>query len=883
MYELLLDPADLPAHARSWGKRERDPAKAPHWLPLLDHCVDVAVVMEALLASPVVQRRLAGTALDHAQIARLCVLTGLHDLGKANLGFQAKADPHARRVAGHVGEGLSWLFDDDYGQEPIRQDARAAVRLDELASWFSQDCEAGALGMLVAAITHHGGAPADRTPHEPGWWRSDGWVDPVGTVAALTEHLFAAFPASKQVAPLLEASPAMQHGFSGLAMLADWLGSTRAAFPYGPPNGAARVGPAREAAGRLVREMGFAPTAFRDALGRTIDPRLATAPFPLRPVQEVMGATALPDGPSVALIESETGSGKTEAALIWFLRLFREGLVDGMYFAVPTRSAATQLHGRIHELLTRFAPHDWPPVVLAVPGYLQVDDQVGQRLAPFEVQWPDRAWARGWAAEHSKRYLAGGVVVGTIDQALLSVLPVQHAHLRASALRRHLLVIDEVHASDAYMEGLLAGPAVQRPREQRWGLLRQHVEAGGHALMLSATLGARTRTRLMSCGGAAVPADARYPLVTVACGGRVESLAPMAPGSKSVEVAVHAWADEPDRIAGRAAELASQGARVLVLRNTVRDAVEVQVALERLVGLDDPRLFRVGDVPAPHHARFAAADRKRLDRAVEDAYGKGVPGGSRILVATQTVEQSLDIDVDVLLTDLCPIDVLLQRIGRVHRHAERKRGPGFERARVVLLVPTKPLSTLIPEGGSVRGPHGWGRVYDDLRALQATWAEAESAAAGAGWRIPEDNRRLVEAGVDPNRLEALAEQLGGRWASHEMATIARALAQARMAARVIERRDRPLVDEDLRWVPRATEDAELLVTRLGERDLEVEFDPPFVSGFGQRVNRLRIPHHLTRDARAPEEPVATECVGSEVRFALESAHFVYDRKGLHRE
>lgn len=880
MVERVLASGALGVGLRAWGKRERDPSRPPYWLPLLDHCIDVATVMECLLQSSVVQRRLAGRELEPGHIARLCVLTGLHDLGKANLGFQAKADPEARVVGGHVGEALAWLFVD---RDPfVRPEARSATSLDELSSWFS-DGEAAALGMLVAAITHHGGPPSGGALHRAAWWRTEGGVDPVATVAALTGHLFVAFPMARRPAPLLDATPTFQHGFSGLVMLADWLGSNRSTFAYGPPNGMERVPAAREAARRLVAEMGFDLGVFRTALGGAIDPSRTTAPHPLRPIQQVMAEAPLPEAASVVVVESETGSGKTEAALIWFLRLFREGRVDGMYFAVPTRSAATQLHGRIVELLRRFAPQDAPPVVLAVPGYLQVDEVVGQRLAPFEVLWPDRTHARGWAAENSKRYLAGGVAVGTIDQALLSVLPVQHAHLRASALRRHLLVVDEVHASDAYMEGLLAGPAVPRPGEQRWGLLRQHMEVGGHALLLSATLGSRTRARLVGWRGGDVPNDERYPLVTLATSGQVDTWAPRAPGGKSVEMVVRTWSGDPAAIAERAANLAARGARVLVLRNTVRDAVGVQLALESLIGLDDPRLFRVGDTPAPHHARFAAPDRALLDRAVEAAYGKGAPGGPRVLVATQTVEQSLDIDADVLITDLCPIDVLLQRIGRVHRHAEREdRAAGFERAQVELLVPTEPLENLVSEKGDVHGLHGWGSVYDDLRMLQATWTMANRAEREGGWNIPEDNRELVEEGVDPDRLAALVLTLGGRWTSHEMVAIARELAHRRLATRIIERRDRPFVDEDLQWVRRSTEDPELLVTRLGERDIEVAFTPPFVSPFGARVTRLRVPFHMARGLLPPDTPLTCEQSGGRTRFVVQGAAFEYDRCGLNR-
>jgi CRISPR-associated endonuclease/helicase Cas3 len=132
-----------------------------------------------------------------------------------------------------------------------------------------------------------------------------------------------------------------------------------------------------------------------------------------------------------------------------------------MYFALPTRTAATQMHQRVYEAITRAFPSEStrPPVVLAVPGYIAVDDGVAHRLPGFEVLWNDneaeRFRFRGWAAENPKRYLAGPIVVGTIDQVLLSTLMVSHAHMRATALLRQFLVVDEVHASDSYMIALL--------------------------------------------------------------------------------------------------------------------------------------------------------------------------------------------------------------------------------------------------------------------------------------------------------------------------------------------------------------------------------------------------------------------------------------------
>src|SRR5690606_3841040 len=151
---------------------------------------------------------------------------------------------------------------------------------------------------------------------------------------------------------------------------------------------------------------------------------------------------------STVILEAETGSGKTEAALLHFMKLFHAGLVDGLYFALPTRTAATQIHGRVCAVIARAFPNaaTRPAVVLAVPGYLRVDDVLGTRGPNFSVAWspdqpapilasPQALWNddeveryrfRGWAAEHPKRYLAGTVVVGTIDQVLLSALKVNH-------------------------------------------------------------------------------------------------------------------------------------------------------------------------------------------------------------------------------------------------------------------------------------------------------------------------------------------------------------------------------------------------------------------------------------------------------------------------
>ncbi|MCA9655789.1 MAG: CRISPR-associated helicase Cas3', partial [Myxococcales bacterium] len=507
----------------------------------------------------------------------------------------------------------------------------------------------------------------------------------------------------------------------------------------------------------------------RRGLGSTAPSFHSISGFDPRPAQQATLELPLDRQGSLTVLEAETGSGKTEAALARFMRLFHAGEVDGLYLALPTRTAATQLHRRVHEALVRAFPREdeRPPAVLAVPGYLRVDDHEGRRLPGFEVLWNDDGKAalrhRGWAAEHPKRYLAGAVVVGTIDQVLLSTLMVSHAHMRATCAARHLLVVDEVHASDDYMIALLEA------------VLRFHLGAGGHALLMSATLGSAARGRLLAAAGPEpeLPGldDAvaePYPLVSHAPRGESpqrHAVAHVGAG-KGVHPRLLRAADEPEAVAAAALDAAQAGACVLVVRNLVRDCVATQLALEALASTRGASelLFAVGGIVAPHHSRYAREDRTRLDAAVEALFGKQRPSGrGRVLVATQTVEQSLDLDADLLLTDLCPMDVLLQRIGRLHRH-DRPRPAGFEQAQVQVLVPEqRALGQHIRADGTALGPHGYGTVYGDLRVLEATLRLCER---GGTFVIPEHNRALVEGSTHPSVLRALVEDLGEAWARH---------------------------------------------------------------------------------------------------------------------
>lgn len=841
------------------------------WHPLADHSADVAACCVALLGwrpngfSPtILNRRLARMGgldvLDEVHVARIGVLAGLHDLGKCNRGFQNKARGR-EPFAGHVGEVMALLEDPD-----LRQPFLRGIEWGELESWFEEP--EAATSALIACISHHG-RPAEPASGgvRPALWLPDADLDPVAYATRLALVIRGYLPASTAQRAVLPASTTFVHGLAGLVQLADWLGSDTALFPFS--DGTSRWPFALEAAQRAVTGIGLDATAAHLAL--TDPPTFAQlSSFAPRPMQAAVAALPLPDRDgSLTLIEDETGAGKTEAALLHFARIFQAGMVDGLYFALPTRTAAIQIQRRVQEMVDRLWPNRCgPSVVLAVPGYLRVGEAEGRSLPGFQVLWNDRQRdPTRWAAEHPKRFLAGTMVVGTIDQVLLSTLAVEHSHLRAASLLRHLLVVDEVHASDAYMGTLLAE------------VLSRHRQAGGHALLLSATLGSIAAVQFMS-GRAAIPpalseaSATEYPRLSVA---GFPSIAVSTQAQKPpVSLGLHPSLAEPAWIADAALIAARAGARVLVLRNTVSGCLAVQAELERQ---DDGRcLWRVdtphGPRPAPHHARFAREDREHLDLALERMFGKEANRhGGLVCCATQTVQQSLDLDADLLITDLCPMDVLLQRIGRLHRHARTDRAAGFTMPRCVVLVPDQGPADLLSDSGKSRVRDGLGTVYADLAIIAATWTELKQRARLC---IPNDNRALVEAATHPEALKPW-HVLDDRWSRHANQLLGVGIQHRQQAKGNRARWDLHWYEPDVRFPSRALD--ERIATRLGEGDRRIELATGTRGPFGQCISALTAPAWLLRGVPWDVAPVVT-CHTQCVQLAIADRRLRYDRLGL---
>ena len=871
----------------AWGKFKSQ--EQSH--PLTAHMLDVAACFWAAVQTSGVRRALARTAgreLTPLDMTRLSALVFLHDVGKANSGFQAKrwinlmqpAPSGWPAPAGHTSEALH-IFED---QQLLNQ-----LPVVEMSDWGTS-----CLSLWRASISHHGRPVETSSLIYPktiwGSVVSAGEVvyDPQATLHEIGQCLKQWFGPAFEAGPVLPDRPEFEHLFAGLVQFADWLGSDTRFFPYAEP-GEDRNQTAWQHAKEAVEKIGFNPSKWRSALPDTLNfSAIFDVPSP-RPMQAKMAQSDL--GP-LLILESETGSGKTEAALWRFAQLYQAGHVDALYFALPTRAAATQLYERTWQ----FADNLWqgsgqepPLVVRALAGYESADGQGVQKRPDFKVLWADepddqKAHTR-WAAESSKRFLAAPLAVGTIDQALLGALQVRHAHMRHSLLSRSLLVVDEVHASDAYMTTLLAH------------LLKAHLNAGGHALLLSATLGSSARHRYQRLIYPNVPTptlaqaiDLPYPAITD--GADIQGL-PDSGRSKRVHWQVKDCIDNVDAIAELAIHAAKQGAKVLVIRNTVPTALATFRAIENLAQQNDLQkaLFNLNGIATVHHSQYSREDRPQLDKAVEQQIGKKREERLQacIVVGTQTLEQSLDIDADLLITDLCPMDVLLQRVGRLHRHDRLpdERPENYQQAQAIVLVPA---------GGNLVGclkksRHGLGRfhngggIYIDLRILEATRRLISGADSHL---IPQDNRELVELATHVDALVAIEEELGVDWKTHGRDVFGDVLAATVQGNHSVLdfRKHFWEIDESGYEVGALhfTGTEQIISSRLGAGDYLLSFDPTLRGPFGIDVRKVPIrprmwPKELPLDTLPIVQTTATD---GNFTFTLGRSAYRYSRLGLER-
>lgn len=499
------------------------------------------------------------------------------------------------------------------------------------------------------------------------------------------------------------ASPTQARVLAGLTSVADWIGSGR---HFEDPNE-----PWREKIAAALDEAGFVPPTYRLGLGFAQVFGFEPHPAQIRLIEVV-------DRPGVYVLEAPMGLGKTEAALYAAYRMLEQRQACGIYFALPTQLTSNKIYQRFNAFLQNMLAEDCPQraLLLHANAWLLEQTEMG------EEGRPGGAWFH-----HAKRGLLAPFAVGTIDQALMAAMHVKHGFVRAFGLAGKVVILDEVHTYDAYT-GTLLDALVKLLRELHCTVI-----------ILSATLNQQRRSALLD-----TPLQSSaYPLITAMPAGDVPNELAAEP---PVGVCVRLQVESDDAHAVQEAlDRAASGQQVLWVENTVKEAQARYLDLAA-------RAAELGISCGLLHSRYTMADRARIENHWVDLFGKSGwesrPALGRILIGTQVLEQSLDIDADFLITRFAPTDMLLQRMGRLWRHTNTPRPIGA-RCEAWLLAPAPDVAIESPEAGFgasayVYAPYVlrrslevWSRrgevqLPQDIRSLiEATYAEREEAGAMA--------------------------------------------------------------------------------------------------------------------------------------------------------
>lgn len=793
------DPWSGPARA-VWGKTGKD---GDGWLPLVQHLEDAAGVAGLLWDTwlPTVVRRRLAEAMGSEEDARALTvfLAGVHDVGKATPGFAQLAHdvgrselvsamersglssatlPRAQRVrhtlAGHV--ALRDWFESRHGWPRPRADALASI------------------------VSSHHGIPArdEPTVRSAAGNRAslgdDAWaavrveiLDRMAVVAGADGVLGRVGEVKLRLPSLVD--------LVAIVVLADWIASDSDRFPHHGlptpdrphPSSDDRVALAAETLDLRVpwqpRELGDPGHAFAVAFPHLRDAR------PTALQAAALGAARAAGRGTLLVIEAPTGSGKSEAALLAAEALAARSGAGGIFVALPTMATTNAMFGRILRWVDAWAEGD--PAVWLAHGKAGLNDDFtglvrGGRVSGIhdaDGDGHDRPTARSstrvssWLSGRRKGLLAN-VVVGTIDQVLLGALQARHLPLRHLALSSKVVIVDEVHATDVYMRsyleqmlrylGAYGAPVVllsaTLPAAQRDQLVEAY-RAGRSAVRGSVTVGQTARTAVPSQRASVPTTPDAYPVLTVA--GETTTQIAVEQDQPSRAVEVRPVNDDLGALVEALVEATAAGGCVGIIRNTVSRAQETFDALVNVFGAD-VELF---------HSRFVAVDRAARERGLVDRLGPAGPRPRRaIVVGTQVLEQSLDLDLDLLITDLAPADLLVQRCGRLHRHPR----PADDRP-VGLRSPQCWVAGVDDWDADIpRAVPGSNRVYDEALLLRAA-AVLQPHLAGSPLRLPDDVPLLVAQAFDPSAVAPAGWETA--WATAEQASRERAVsAQARARA-----------------------------------------------------------------------------------------------------
>ncbi|MCU8269051.1 CRISPR-associated helicase Cas3' [Vibrio vulnificus] len=486
---------------------------------------------------------------------------------------------------------------------------------------------------------------------------------------------------------------AQVRAISGLTSVADWIGS-------GPLFDAPEL-PWQSSIDRAITHAGYVPFQLRQGL-------TFSDTFGFSPREAQTKLIAACDKPGVYVLEAPMGLGKTEAALYSAYKMLESGEATGIYFALPTQLTSNKIYERFNQFLTTVLKESCPhrrALLLHGSAWLE-ETEMG------EEGKPGSSWFNA-----SKRGLLAPFAVGTLDQALMAAMNVRHGFVRAFGLAGKVVILDEIHSYDAYTSVIL---------DELISLL---IELKCTVIILSATLSQTRRKELLSSD----VSSQDYPLITTV-NDEVREISVTPPPERKVRISLIDNDAEALEESIRRAEL---GQQVLWVENTVKDAQERYFDIAA-------RCHELGVACGLLHSRFTLEDRAHTEDKWVTALGKAgwqtrEQQGS-VIVGTQVLEQSLDIDADFLISRFAPTDMTLQRLGRLWRHDDTPRSSSA-RSEAWLLAPSLEAAVSSPRTGLGASA----AVYNEYVLCRSLEAWTRQLTGTNVVRLPNDIRPLIDA------------------------------------------------------------------------------------------------------------------------------------------
>ena len=669
-------------YSQYWGKAKKaDDYWNSH--PLFLHSLDVAAVAHEWWKNSLALQRsfIEETQLPEKQIqAWIQFFIALHDLGKLDIRFQNKV-PELAPYSDDIKNKMTSdnYYHDEGGYRWFVQESNSVF--ENCASSQKRNLQ----NWLAHTAGHHGKIPKNAQPHPlPSYVSKEAKQDQLARKAFI-EDIAKLFLKPQSISfeniSLPENPPVLLAGFCSVC---DWLGSNTDYFPYEKSSENIDIltyfESKKEKAKEILKKLGLLREVIISQGGMNqIYPHLKS-----KNIQTIISNLDC-NKPSLTIIEASTGSGKTEAAIAFASHLLVRGLADSITFALPTQATANAILNRLKVVAEKI--FSFGPNVILAHGKSPYNENFKTLIKNSSQQTKAKGNEAGvqcheWLSLSRRRAFLGQIAVTTIDQVLLSAIEsLKHFFVRSFGIGKSVLIIDEIHAYDAYMYGLLKK------------VIESQKKAGGSVILLSATLPFYQKEQLLTAWNADCSKDNdyknKYPLILQATSNQNSQTKEsnlkgffLKREEEHKKVSFELWSNN-DMILDQSklkkiAEAAKyKKAKIGIICNLVDDAQRIAEQLKELKVAVDIL-----------HSRYRYKDRMEKEKYLIERYGKNSTEKGCVLVGTQILEQSLDIDFDWLITFLSPIDLLFQRMGRLHRHF-KERPKDFEFPHCSIVLPEK--------------------------------------------------------------------------------------------------------------------------------------------------------------------------------------------------